>query len=138
MERRHTSRRCPGHDEPISRLRLRTGREMTVVDVASGGVLVEGHARLLPGTHVDVHIITRGGRLLVRSRVTRCYVSALESASVCYRGALAFERTVDTAEPAGAGYFVPADARHATRIEGPLYPSGTEGDAASIEEHLFT
>ena len=106
---------------------------MTVVDVSNGGVLVEGHARLLPGTHVDVHIITRDGRLLIRSRVTRCYVWALNAASVGYRGALAFDRTVDTA---GSGYFVPDDSRSTTRIAGVVYPAAVDGDAARAEQHL--
>ncbi len=70
---------------------------MSVVDVSHTGVLVEGHVRLLPGTHVDAHVMTRGGRLLIRSRVVRCWVAALQPEAVWYRGALAFDRPVDTA-----------------------------------------
>jgi hypothetical protein len=131
MERRRAGRRCPGPDEPISRLRMRTGREMTVVDVSNVGVLVEGQARLLPGTHVDVHVITRDGRLLIRSRVTRCHVYAVHAAVVCYRGALAFERAIDTA---GLGYSVPDDARSAARTAGAGYPSAGEGGEARGEQ----
>ena len=94
-------RRAPSADEPISRVRLRTGRVMTVVNISDCGVLVEGEARLLPGTHVDVHVITRDGRLLVRSRVARCCVHAVAADAVRYRGALAFDRRVET------GYAVP-------------------------------
>jgi hypothetical protein len=133
MERRRSDRRCPGHDEPISRLRLRTGREMTVVDVSNGGVLVEGQARLLPGTHVDVHVITRDGRQLIRSRVTRCYVCALQAAVVCYRGALAFERAIDAAAP---GYSLPDDLRSTARIVGGLYPPVEAAAAVHAEQHL--
>lgn len=96
MERRRTARREPVPDEPLSRVRLRTGREVVVVNVSNSGLLVEGAARLLPGTHVDVHVVTRDGRVLVRSRVTRAYVCALEADAVRDRGALAFEWTVDT------------------------------------------
>jgi hypothetical protein len=133
MERRRSDRRCPGHDEPISRLRLRTGREMTVVDVSNGGVLVEGPARLLPGTHVDVHVITRNGRVLIRSRVTRCYVCGVQAAVVCYRGALAFDRAVDTVAP---GYPLPDDPRSTPRIAGGLYPPAEVAPPAHAEQHL--
>ena len=51
--------------------------------------------RLLPGAHVDVHVITRNGRVLVRSRIMRAYICALSADTVRYRGALAFERYVD-------------------------------------------
>jgi hypothetical protein len=70
-----------------------------VIDVSNAGVLVEGAARLLPGTHVDVHLITKDGRVLVRSRVIRAYISSLGASAVVYRGALAFEQAVDTTTP---------------------------------------
>lgn len=119
MEYRSTTRRVPLPDEPLSRIRLRTGREMSVLDVGNGGVLVEGHVRLLPGTHVDVHVVTRGGRVLVRSRVVRCWVAMLQSDAVSYRGALAFDRAVDTAP---AGYAFPDGPRPAVATGGPDYP----------------
>jgi hypothetical protein len=110
MDRPRALRRVPQPDEPLSRVRLRTGREMAVVDVSASGVLVEGSARLLPGTHVDVHVVTRDGRVLVRSRVTRCHVVALRADAVTYRGALVFERQVDT-----SGYSV-SDATQAILV----------------------
>ena len=131
MERRRASRRYPGPDEPISRLRLRMGRAVTVIDLSDDGALVESHTRLLPGTHVDVHVITRDGRILVRSRVTRCFISTLRADAVCYRGALAFGRLVDTAP---SGYAVPDEARSATRIAGVLYPPLVGGDAVRGEQ----
>ena len=104
MERRRAVRRAPGPDEPIGRVRFRAGNQLTVVDVSNAGALVEGVARLLPGTHVDVHIIAADGRTLVRSRVVRAYVSHVEAERIRYRGALSFERPVDTTV---TGYPVP-------------------------------
>jgi hypothetical protein len=97
MDRRRAERREPASSEPLSRMRLRTGRELSVVDVSNAGALVEGSVRLLPGTHVDVHVVTGEGRVLVRSRVARCFVAGLRADGVRYRGALAFDRLVDTA-----------------------------------------
>jgi hypothetical protein len=97
MERRTSARRIPDPDETLARVRLRTGRELAVVDIGDGGVLVEGTARLLPGTHVEVHVVTREGRTLVRSRITRASVFAIAANAVRYRAALAFDTRVNTA-----------------------------------------
>jgi hypothetical protein len=97
VDRRRAGRRCPGADEPLSRVRLRTGRELAVVDLSDAGALVEGSARLLPGTHADVHLVTRDGRTLVRTRIVRVWVCQVAADEIRYRGALAFERAVDTA-----------------------------------------
>jgi len=94
-ERRHAPRRVPEAGDPLSAVRVRGGRELAVVDVSEAGVLVDGPARLLPGTHVEVHVVTVDGRVLVRTRVVRAFVSALRE-GVRYRSALAFERRVDT------------------------------------------
>jgi len=96
-ERRRAPRRIPHELEPTARLRLRTGREMTVVDMAATGALVETEGRLLPGTGVDVHVMTVDGRELVRSRVVRAFVWRLGAERIVYRGALAFERHVELA-----------------------------------------
>ena len=96
MERRRARRRVPESDEPISRVRFRAGSHLSVIDVSNAGALVEGTARLLPGTHVDVHIITAEGRALVRSRIVRAYVMHVDAEVIRYRGALAFERSIET------------------------------------------
>jgi hypothetical protein len=89
---------------------LRAGRELEVLNISDTGVLVEGAARLHPGAHVDVHVVTREGRVLVRSRVVRAFISHLEADLVRYRGALAFERTIDTAATEQAAvHFTPAN-----------------------------
>src|SRR5690349_7881068 len=100
IERRVSPRRTPGFTEALRRIRSRTGREFDVVDVSHSGLLVEGRARLLPNTHLDIHIVTRTGRVLIRCRVVRSFVWYLESDLVRYRVGLAFDRVVDTA----AGY----------------------------------
>jgi hypothetical protein len=95
-DRRERLRRTAAPNEAIARVRLRTGQELTLIDRSDLGALVEGAARLLPGTRVDVHLITRVGRVLVRSRVVRAHVAALAADRVVYRGALAFDQPLDT------------------------------------------
>lgn len=89
------SRRAPAITEALSRIRLRAGRELSVINVSSLGALVEGAARLLPGTNVDVHITAAQGRILVRARVMRYAVWKVTADVVVYRGALAFSTDVD-------------------------------------------
>lgn len=133
LERRRAPRRVPAADEPLSRVRLRTGRELVVVDLSNAGALVEGGARLLPGTHVDVHVVTADGRVLVRSRVARAYVCHLESDAIRYRGALAFERSVDTAP---IGYAIPEVLAAASPAPGSPYPDPTSEAARDVSERL--
>jgi len=97
VDRRAVPRRAPAPNETLARMRLRTGRELTVVDIGDRGVLLEGTARLLPGTHVEVHVVTREGRTLVRSRVTRAWVYTVAADILQYRAALVFDLSVNTA-----------------------------------------
>lgn len=94
-ERRRSGRWTPGSKEALSRVRLRTGRELAVINVSTTGALVEGTPRLLPGTHVDVHVTAAQGRVLVRARVVRCAVWTVTADVITYRGALAFNVPVD-------------------------------------------
>src|SRR5690349_4688367 len=104
LERRQMPRRSPDHGEALGHVRLRGGRELTVNNISATGALLEGEVRLLPGTHIDVHITTRDGRVLVRARVVRASVWRLRSDSVWYRSALAFQAPVDIT---AHGYAVP-------------------------------
>ena len=104
-----------------------------MIDLSNLGALVEGPARLLPGTHVDVHIITAEGRTLVRSRVVRAYVCHLEPDLVRYRGGLAFERSVDTH---CVGYGTPAVLPPADPALGSVYSAGDQATAPSMEARL--
>ena len=111
-------RRVPGEDEPLSRVRMRAGSQLTVLDLSNTGALLEGAARFLPGTHIDVHLVTTEGRTLVRSRIVRAYVSDVAADRIQYRGAVAFDRQVHTAV---AGYAIPEV----------LTPVAAEGSAGS-------
>ena len=104
IERRRTPRRTPEAGESLCRVRLRTGRELSVIDLSSLGALIEGDTRLLPNTHLDLHVVTHTGRILVRCRVVRAFVHRLDADLVFYRVGLTFERTVDVSP----GYALPS------------------------------
>jgi len=95
IERRAAGRRVPDAGDRLARVRLRGGREVTVLDISSAGALFEGESRLLPGRHIDVHVTTRDGRVLVRARVVRAWVHRLAAGLVTYRSGVAFEAPID-------------------------------------------
>jgi hypothetical protein len=121
-DRRRFARRVPESTESLRRVRSRTGRDLDVVDISQSGMLIEGSARLLPNTNLDVHIVTRGGRVLVRCRVVRAWVWHLEADLVRYRVALAFDRTLDTAP----GNSVPGHLSGIFGSPGTTYPDGAD------------
>ena len=96
MERRRSDRRVPTGEEALARVRLRTGGELVVVDLGGTGALVDGTARLLPGTYVGVHLVTSDGRVLVRSLVVRSAVARIAAEGIWYQSALAFDWPVET------------------------------------------
>ena len=118
-DRRRSPRRTPASDEPLSQVRLRAGRQLQVINVSDTGLLAEGEMRLLPGTHVDVHLVTAEGRLLIRSRVVRAFVCRVCRDRIEYRGAIIFERSVATA---AVGYPIPGASEPSNAQLGKPYP----------------
>jgi hypothetical protein len=95
MDRRRAARRVLAPDEPLAHAKLRIGGGLVVLDASSWGALAETTQRLLPGRHLDVHVVTSGGRVLVRVRVARAFVWHLLPDAIYYRVALAFEQPID-------------------------------------------
>lgn len=133
MERRRAVRRSPAPTEPLSRVRLRTGHNLDMVDISDWGALVEGAARLLPGTHVDVHVVLTDGRVLIRCRVARSFVHRVEAEAIRYRSALAFEKRIETALP---GYQLPDAFDALTGSLGTVYPAQTLSEGGHLPSAL--
>jgi len=92
----------PVEGEPLAVARLRTGQQLAVLDASKWGLMTEGTGRLLPGRHLDVHVVTPKGRILVRARVARAHVCRLRADAIHYRVALAFDQPVDTSPCEGS------------------------------------
>jgi hypothetical protein len=90
-DRRRAKRRGAG-EHGIQNARIRPGHPVTVIDCSSGGALVEAECRLLPGSMVDLHVESDRRHAAVRGRVVRCSVVRVRPSSMCYRGAIAFDR----------------------------------------------
>jgi hypothetical protein len=91
-DRRGTQRLRRPADHGIVSARVRAGDDVEVVDVSAGGALIETGHRLLPGAAIELHLARANARTAVRGRVVRCAVAGLRAASICYRGAVRFDR----------------------------------------------
>jgi len=106
-DRRRARRKNDVEEHGIVAARIRPGRDAAVIDVSADGALVETRHRLLPGTTVDLHLETPHHRATIRGRVLRCSVARVRSTSVCYRGAIGFDRHLPWfVDESGAGYGV--------------------------------
>ena len=91
-DRRRALRRRSVAEHGIVSARVRPGHEVELIDVSAGGALVECARRLLPGTVIDLRLVAGEECTSVRGLVLRCAVVRLKPTSICYRGAIAFDR----------------------------------------------
>jgi hypothetical protein len=100
-ERRATARVAPADTTWRREALLRPGQEVLVIDLSSGGALLESAARMSPGARAELQLIG-AGRRLVRGRIGRCQIVRLEP--LCYRGAMVFEQPLEFAIHGGATF----------------------------------
>jgi hypothetical protein len=113
---------------------VRPGSDAALIDVSAGGALVETPHRLMPGSSIDVQLVVRSRRVLIRGRVLRCEISELGPCGPIYRGALNFDRTLSwLTDGARCVYPVPtADDRLLRNERASITRHGlTQGDTSS-------
>jgi hypothetical protein len=92
-DRRHKSRRTGVDEHGIVQASIGPAHDASVIDVSAEGTLIEATHRLLPGTCVELHLVSATeGTEIIRGRVLRCCVTQLTANGIRYRGAIAFER----------------------------------------------
>lgn len=97
-ERRASARVLALTMEGMERARLRPGRTAHIVDLSSGGALIETDWRLLPGTRVEMQVGDPVPLFRVAGRILRCHVALLDRERIRYRGALMFEKQLPFGE----------------------------------------
>jgi PilZ domain len=100
---------------------LRPGYAVSLVDLSSGGALIQGPHPLRPGARVHLQLQTGARRLGIAAHVLRCSVASLDSRQgVQYRGALKFDHRCDALWEASTldGYLVPVEEPSAKAEEG--------------------
>jgi hypothetical protein len=92
-ERRASPRRTHRECGWLVAARLRPGRDVRLLNLSSGGALVEAGVRLMPGSPFVLHLTGVESHHTIRGTVLRCHVSALQQEDgVRYRAALVFDR----------------------------------------------
>ena len=92
IDRRHARRHQTTEEHGITYARVRPGKRVTIINISSGGALVETSHRLLPNATVELHLEGSDRPISVRGRVLRCFVARVRSLGVSYRGAIVFDR----------------------------------------------
>lgn len=92
VERRGVARVAPEAMSWPRAARLRPDQDILIVNLSSGGALVESPTSLKPGARADLQ---RPGaeRTIVRGRIARCRVIGLEPMQ--YEAAILFEQPLD-------------------------------------------
>jgi hypothetical protein len=82
-------------------LELRSDNRARLVDISCGGVLVESHARVLPGAAVELLLLADEQPRILRGAVARCQVSGLDpKLGPRYRAGVLFEHPLEPSEVA--------------------------------------
>jgi len=90
---RRDRRRLAGMQEHgIVSVVVRPGNPAMLINISAAGALIDTEHRLRPGASVDLVIERSQGRASARGRVLRCSVVRVQAASLCYRGAIGFDR----------------------------------------------
>ena len=92
LERRAAPRHALVEEHAILGLRIRPGYDASLLDISASGVLVQCVHRLLPGTSIELQLMTQEQRVPVRGAVVRCVVARLRPSAIWYCGAIAFDR----------------------------------------------
>lgn len=79
----------------ITRVNIRSRQSASLVDLSSGGALVELPFQLSPESRVAMQLDTAGGKFEVPFELLRCYVAELQGSSVKYHAAGAFDNLLN-------------------------------------------
>ncbi len=105
---------------------LRPGYSVSLIDISSGGALIEGSRPLRPGSRVHLQLTTKTRRLGLVAHVLRCSVVSLGTGQggVQYRGALKFDQRCEAIweEETLDGYIIPDEHRAFTHAPGQGLP----------------
>jgi len=89
-ERRASPRLPPEAFPSLNGAFLRSGASVELIDISSGGALVESEERLAPNTRISLKIATDKGTLTLHGRILRSIISQLKG-TPRYRSGIAFD-----------------------------------------------
>jgi hypothetical protein len=99
-DERRTARRRQHNDLPwLSKVKLGTGMDVSLVNISSSGVLFESGAKFVPGSTSELHLTGEGTDLVVPVRFIRSEIARIDALGVKYHAAAAFGNEIDLAGP---------------------------------------
>jgi hypothetical protein len=102
-EERRAHRRVPGKMlQWLSAARVKYGPEVTIVDLSSGGALLQSDRPLAPGSRQALEIVGPDKSIVVPFGVLRSRLTAVDSRGTTYRAACSFGKPLDLPELAQA------------------------------------
>ena len=138
-DRRAHSRQRDQDLQWIRNARLTAGHGVSIIDLSSGGVLLDSPVPLRPDSVMTLEIGGRGIEQRVRFRVLRCQIGALQPGRTVYRGACQFITPIEwpADHPGGArilypGAFVGLDLALKQIVE----RTGPDGSFGSMDRDL--
>ena len=134
-QERRADTRFGGEVLGSARATLRPGCAVTLIDLSSGGALVQAARPLRPGTRAQLQFERGARRFVIAAHVLRCAVWAIDAdAGVLYRGAVRFEHRCDTLWEADtrAGYELPRGAEKQRAGEGQRIPALLHHSSADL------
>jgi hypothetical protein len=90
-ERRTSPRLPPDAFPSLSGAYLRGDSSVNLIDISTGGALVESEERLAPSTKICLKVVTTDGTFMLHGRVLRSTISQLKGGPR-YRSGIAFDR----------------------------------------------
>jgi PilZ domain len=115
---------------------LRPGYAVTLIDLSSGGALVQAARPLRPGTRAQLQFERGARRFALAAHVLRCAVWAIDAdAGVLYRGAVRFENRCDTLWEANTrgGYELPGGGEKHRAGDGQRIPASLRQRGADVK-----
>jgi hypothetical protein len=89
---RRSAARLPKEAFPsLSGAFLRGDSSVELIDISSGGALIETDERLIPNTNICLKVVTTEGSFMLRGRVLRSMISQLKGGPR-YRSGIAFDQ----------------------------------------------
>ncbi len=91
IERRKSERVEPWQVPSLKSARLLAGPDVKILNLSSGGAMLECSARILPGASICIRLVATDALFFLRGRVLESRASSLHGAEINYTCNIAFE-----------------------------------------------
>lgn len=104
IERRKTVRLDPAQIPSLKSARLVAGPDVQLINLSSGGAMLECSTRILPGASICIRLVATDALFFLRGRVLESRASSLHGSDLIYQCNVAFDEEFSllSSKPAGS------------------------------------